>query len=155
MNIHISQTTKIPAIETRVVDESRKWLGTPYRHQGSRLGVGADCLGLVRGVWRALYGIEPDEPGPYSMDWAEKGGEDRLLEAAINYFEMTDQNIESGRLVLFRWNAAALAKHAVIMVSNTSFIHAYSGVGVVESPLVPSWRKKIAGVFAFPKTTTA
>ncbi len=28
------------------------WLGTPYRHQGRRKGVGCDCLGLVLGVWR-------------------------------------------------------------------------------------------------------
>lgn len=154
MNIHVGQTTEIPGVETRVVNEARKWLGTPYRHQGSRLGVGADCLGLVRGIWRELYGTEPEQPGPYAMDWAEKGSDDRLLEAALKHFEQKDQNIESGRLVLFRWNAAALVKHAGIIVSDTSFIHAYSGVGVVESPLVTAWRKKIAGVFEFPKITT-
>jgi NlpC/P60 family putative phage cell wall peptidase len=145
MNIHVK-----PAIETRVVDEARKWLGTPYRHQGSRLGVGADCLGLVRGIWRELYGIEPDEPGPYAMDWAEKGDDDRLLDAALKHFSKAENAPAFGQLVLFRWNASALAKHAGVMVSDTSFIHAYSGVGVVESPLVPAWRKKIAGVFAFP-----
>ena len=32
------------------------WIGTPYRHQASRKGVGCDCLGLVLGVWRELYG---------------------------------------------------------------------------------------------------
>ena len=53
----------------RVLDEARRWIGTPYRHQGTRLGVGCDCLGLVRGVWRALYGAEPETPGPYSPDW--------------------------------------------------------------------------------------
>jgi NlpC/P60 family putative phage cell wall peptidase len=145
MNIHVK-----PVIETRVVDEARKWLGTPYRHQGARLGVGADCLGLVRGIWRELYGIEPDEPGPYAMDWAEKGDDDRLLDAARKHFSRAENAPALGQLVLFRWNASALAKHAGIMVSDTSFIHAYSGVGVVESPLVPAWRKKIAGVFAFP-----
>lgn len=145
MNIHVK-----PAIEMRVVDEARKWLGTPYRHQGSRLGVGADCLGLVRGVWREIYGIEPEEPGPYAMDWAEKGVDDRLLEAALKHFKKFESAPAFGRLVLFRWNASALAKHAGIMISGNSFIHSYSGVGVVESPLVPAWRKKIAGVFAFP-----
>ena len=29
-----------------------RWIGTPYRHQASLKGVGCDCLGLVRGVWR-------------------------------------------------------------------------------------------------------
>jgi len=42
-----------------VVAEALTWLGTPYRHQASLKGVGCDCLGLVRGVWRAVYGPEP------------------------------------------------------------------------------------------------
>lgn len=139
-----------PTVEMRVVDEAREWLGTPYRHQGSRRQVGADCLGLIRGIWRELYGVEPETPEPYAMDWAEKGNDDRLLNAAITHFRPVDDAPNFGNLVLFRWNAEALAKHAGIMVSGTNFIHAYSGVGVVESPLVPAWRKKIAGVFAFP-----
>ena len=148
MNVHMKQTT-----EMRVVYEAKKWLGTPYRHQGSKLGVGADCLGLVRGIWRELYGKEPEAPGPYAMDWAEKGGEDRLHDAALKHFTVSEAKPVFGQLVLFRWNAEALAKHAGIMLSDTSFIHAYSGIGVVESPLVPAWRKKIAGVFSFPKTS--
>ena len=44
--------------------EARRWLGTPYRHQASRMGVGCDCLGLVRGVWRSLYGAEPEATPP-------------------------------------------------------------------------------------------
>jgi NlpC/P60 family putative phage cell wall peptidase len=138
-----------PTIEMRVVEEAGKWLGTPYRHQGSRKQVGADCLGLIRGIWREIYGDEPETPEPYAMDWAEKGDDDRLLNAAVKHFKAVNGSPSFGHLVLFRWHAGALAKHAGIMVSNTSFIHAYSGVGVVESPLVPAWRKKIAGVFAF------
>ena len=39
-----------------ILSEARDWLGTPYRHQASLKGAGCDCLGLVRGVWRALEG---------------------------------------------------------------------------------------------------
>ena len=39
-----------------IVAAARGWLGTPYRHQASVRGEGADCLGLVRGVWRELIG---------------------------------------------------------------------------------------------------
>lgn len=52
-------------LDRAVVAEAMDWIGTPYRHQASRKGVGCDCLGLVRGVWRALYGREPEAPGPY------------------------------------------------------------------------------------------
>ena len=36
-----------------IVAEARAWIGTRYCHQASVKGVGCDCLGLVRGVWRA------------------------------------------------------------------------------------------------------
>ncbi|MFY8139958.1 MAG: peptidase P60, partial [Caulobacter sp.] len=57
----------------RIVAAARGWLGTPYRHQASVKGVGCDCLGLVRGVWRELYGQEPETAPPYRPDWAETG----------------------------------------------------------------------------------
>jgi len=45
-----------------IVAEARSWIGTRYRHQGSLKGVGCDCLGLVRGVWRNCIGAEPELP---------------------------------------------------------------------------------------------
>jgi len=136
----------------RVVAEARRWIGTPYRHQGSRKGVGCDCLGLVRGVWRALYGEEPEAPGPYSADWAEAGGEDSLLDAARRHMaDMGDGEPVAGRLLVFRWRPRVPAKHVGIAVTADEFIHAYQGHGVLVSPLVPQWRRRIAGIFAFPR----
>jgi len=134
-----------------VVDEARKWIGTPYRHQGSTLGVGCDCLGLVRGIWRALYGREPEALKPYSADWAEAGGGDALLEAAKRHFvEKQIGDMAAGDLILFRWKPQHAAKHATIMSGPETFIHAYEGHAVMETHLVPHWKKRIAGVFAFP-----
>ena len=48
--------------EQRIIAAARGWIGTPYRHQASLKGVGADCLGLVRGVWREVMGDEPEPP---------------------------------------------------------------------------------------------
>ncbi|WEX07727.1 NlpC/P60 family protein [Chelativorans sp. AA-79] len=139
------------AAPAAVIAAALSWLGTPYRHQASRRGVGCDCLGLVRGVWMELYGGEPEPPGPYSMDWAEASGEERLLDAARRHFiECGRADLVPGRLVLFRWRQHLPAKHAGILVSGDAFIHAYEGRGVVTSALVPQWRRRIAGVFAFP-----
>ncbi len=55
---------------------------TPYRHQASLKGVGCDCLGLVRGVWRAVVGAEPERAPPYGRDWAEASGEEAFARAA-------------------------------------------------------------------------
>ena len=57
-------------MDSPVVDAARLWLGTPYVHQASVRGSGSDCLGLIRGVWRDLYGAEPEAPPAYTADWA-------------------------------------------------------------------------------------
>lgn len=139
----------------RIVDAARAWIGTPYRHQGSRKKVGCDCLGLVRGVWAELTGEQAQAPGAYAPDWAERAGNDRLLIAAQNHcgdaISLTDAM--PGDIVLFRWRAGVSAKHAGILSSSDHFIHAYEPVGVIESVLVPSWRRRIAAVHRIPLTS--
>ena len=138
-------------VRAAILDECRSWIGTPYRHQGSRKGVGCDCLGLVTGVWRAVYGSPPELPGPYAADWAEVGEEDRLLEAARRHCaEKQRDAMGAGYLLVFRWRPHLPAKHAGILVEPGRFVHAYEGVSVTISALVPQWRRRIAGTFAFP-----
>jgi NlpC/P60 family putative phage cell wall peptidase len=134
-----------------VVMLARGWIGTPYRHQGSRKGVGSDCLGLVRGVWRELYGWEPEKPGAYSADWAERTPGDRLMAAARRHLMPGRvDRMQPGDVLLFRWRPDLPAKHVGILSGADRFIHAYEQAAVVESALVPAWRRRIAGVFSFP-----
>ena len=63
------------AIDATIVALARGWIGTPYQHQASLKGVGCDCLGLLRGVWREYSGAEPESVPPYTPDWAECGGQ--------------------------------------------------------------------------------
>lgn len=138
---------------TLIVAAARAWLGTPYRHQGMRKGVGCDCLGLVRGVWAELYGAEPERPGPYASDWAECGGRELMIEAARRHcVEKPGRVVEAGDLILFRWRPHLPAKHAGIATAPARFIHAYQGNSVLESALVPQWKSRIAGLFRFPET---
>jgi len=58
---------------SQIVAKTRDWIGAPYQHQASLKGVGCDCLGLVRGVWRAVIGEEPERAPPYAPGWAEAG----------------------------------------------------------------------------------
>lgn len=60
------------ATRTDILAVARDWLGTPYVHQASTKGAGCDCLGLVRGVYREIYGGEPELPPPYTPDWNER-----------------------------------------------------------------------------------
>lgn len=131
---------------------AEQWIGTPYRHQGSKRGVGCDCLGLVRGIWREIYGHEPQQPPAYAPDWAERTRHDALYEAALVHFgaPIAMQNIQGGDVLLFRWREGFAAKHLGIFCAERGFIHAYEQNGVVLSPLVPQWRAKIAAIFRFP-----
>ena len=137
-------------IDERVVRAARGWLGTPYRHQGSRRGVGADCLGLLRGVWREVIGPEPDPVPPYTRDWAEIDPRDPLLRAAARHFPPTGA-IVPGAVLVFRWSPGASAKHCGIAVGSDRMVHAYAGAGVVESALPPAWRRRIAALRRFPE----
>jgi NlpC/P60 family putative phage cell wall peptidase len=129
------------------------WIGTPYRHQGATKGVGCDCLGLIRGVWRQIYGVEPERPQPYARDWAERGSQDRLFDAACRHFgaPLPREAMQPGDLLLFRWRPDMAAKHAGIFAGQKSFIHAYEQAAVIRSPLVPGWERRIAAVFRFPE----
>lgn len=134
-----------------IITEALTWIGTPYRHQGRRKGVGCDCLGLLIGVWEAIYGAAPEQPGAYAADWAEAGGADTFLQAARRHCsEKAATEMAAGDLILFRWRPHLPAKHAAILISRERFVHAYEGSAVVISALVPQWRRRIAGVFALP-----
>ena len=137
-----------------IVDTARAWLATPYVHQQSVRGAGCDCLGLLRGVWREVLGAEPETPPAYTMDWSEPQGEERLWAAARRHLIVKDIAAEAaGDLVLFRMRATGVAKHLGIIADvgkTPTFIHAYSGHGVVESPLSTPWRRRIVARFEFP-----
>lgn len=140
------------AVADAVVAEALTWLGTPYRHQSRRKGVGCDCIGLVLGVWRAVHGEMPEQPGPYAPDWAEAGDRERLLAGVRRHFvEKPLAAMSAGDLLVFRWRPHLPAKHAGILVGKDCFVHAYEGMAVSLSALVPQWRRRIAGVFSFPE----
>lgn len=135
-----------------VVAEALTWVGTPYRHQGVAKGVGCDCLGLVRGIWRAVYGWELQHPGPYAPDWAEAGQERLLAGLRRHFIERRTADVRPGDLLAFRWRPHLPARHLGVMVPQDRFIHAYEGAAaVVSSVLVPQWRRRIAASFAFPE----
>ena len=130
-----------------VLAVARRWIGTPYQHQTSCEGVGADCLGLVRGIWREVCGDEPAVVPAYTPDWSEMTKDERLPEAMERYFTPVSE-AALGDVLVFRLRS--VAKHLAVASAGGKIIHAYSGRGVVETPLSPAWERRIAGVFRFP-----
>ena len=147
----------------RIVSTARAWIGTPYHHQGSTKHAGTDCLGLVRGVYRELYGHEPEQPPAYTFSWGDYDSRELMIEAAARHLtvrvlaegKQTLYNAETlwreGDVLLFRARANAVAKHCGIVTGRDSMVHSYSGFGVVETS-IGIWGKRVAGLFSFPET---
>jgi NlpC/P60 family putative phage cell wall peptidase len=150
----------------RVVTIARTWIGTPYLHQASVKGAGADCLGLLRGVWRELYGTEPEIVPPYSPDWAEAAGDEVLHHALSRHLrEIPRDALAPGDVALFRMVRRGPAKHCGIIAlkqrsgsaykdslalekgGQRSLIHARQNRAVSEEPFSRFWHAKLA--FAF------
>jgi NlpC/P60 family putative phage cell wall peptidase len=141
-----------------IVAEAMSWKQTPYQHGQSLKGVGCDCLGLIRGVWRAVYGVEPVAIPPYSPDWAEMdAGEPLLSGLRMRCPEMAVEAAQAGDIIACQMHPGASVKHLAIMVAGRAgdktarIIHAYWGRAVVVSWLRPFWITRAVAAFSFPE----
>jgi NlpC/P60 family putative phage cell wall peptidase len=144
----MSRSQTAPA---RIIKATRRWIGTPYHDQASVRGIGCDCLGLLRGVWREFVGPEPMPVPPYSRDWGETGPVEVLAEAArAAMIELDAADARTGDVILFRMRAGAIAKHCGILSGSCKFIHAYERTGVIEELLTAAWQRRVTYAFRFP-----
>jgi NlpC/P60 family putative phage cell wall peptidase len=135
------------------------WRGTPYAHGMSVKGVGCDCIGLIRGVWREHLGSEPCLIPPYSPDWAEVSGGEQLIDGLSKVSQKLDMPMAiPGDILVFCMKPQAPAKHAAILIEGdrvadrqAKILHAYWGHAVVVSWLSPFWVRHINAAFRFPK----
>ncbi|MBL8590875.1 MAG: C40 family peptidase [Methylobacteriaceae bacterium] len=135
-----------------IVAAARGWIGTPYLHQASLKGVGCDCLGLLRGVWRETVGPEPEPVPPYAQDWPLARRDETLLAAALRHLTPRPvAELSPGDALVFRWRDHLPASHLAIAAPGARMIHAHDGACVAEVPLTDAWRRRLAGVFAFPR----
>jgi len=136
-------------IADEVMAAARRWVGTPYRHRAALRGVGCDCIGLVRGVWRELYGDEPAELPAYRADWRDGTHSAELLGLARR--RLVPGGMAPGAVLLFRIGAAMAPRHCGILLDGGRFVHAQEQLGVIEGNLTDGWRRRVTGTFGFPE----
>ena len=136
-----------------IVAAARGWVGTPYRHQAATLGAGCDCLGLLRGVWRHLYGDEPMAVPNYRADWRDGRHADELQATAETLLLRTEGEPRAGQVLLFRLGRTTAPRHCGIAVGAGRFVHSQEGLGVIEANLTEGWARRIAGLYDFPGVT--
>lgn len=134
-------------ILSNLIDITKSWVGTPYKHQHSTKGVGCDCLGLVRGVYKEFYGYTPEEAPPYSPTWAEAGDDEILLQAADRHLRPIDE-LEDGCVIIFRMRPTSIAKHCGIYIGDGKMVHAVSTRNVEEIHLNSFWNSRVAALYS-------
>jgi NlpC/P60 family putative phage cell wall peptidase len=138
------------------VAEARAWIGTPFRHGASLRGAGADCLGLIRGVWRAVVGPDPAAAVSYGPHWSALD-HGRLMDGLRSRMAQVDR-AAPGDVLALRLNGLGggpcAARHLGVLAERDgapTLIHAWSGRGVVESPMGEAWRRLVVARFRFPE----
>ena len=150
------QSSGFETSREHIVEIARTWLGTPYIHQASLKGVGCDCLGLLRGVWKDLYNQEAETPPPYTPVWAEMvpSGQEPMLEAAHRHLKpKAKADMLPGDVLLIRILPKGAIMHCGIVAPNNHIIHAYDRHCVIEEPIREAWKTRNLFVFEMPGVT--
>jgi cell wall-associated NlpC family hydrolase len=130
-----------PVSRQAVVATARRYLGTPFRHQGR--GDALDCVGLAFQVARDL-GLEPEDRAAYGR---QPHGLELKRELDARLRPIAKDQAQPGDVVLLAWRRLMPA-HAAILGDGPDgalvLIHADGQVGrVVEHRLDREWWGRI------------
>lgn len=137
-------------MRARIVAEARSWLGTPYHQDGlgrGVRGVGADCVGFVAGVARAL--------GLFTGELAHYGPlPDGTLLDRLGAYLVPVSDPKPADIVALRFDRVP---HHVGLLSDyhaggLGLIHCYlTSGGVVETCYDRTWQRRTVRVLRFPE----
>lgn len=130
-----------------VVAEARKFLGTPFRHQGRTMGVGIDCAGLIVGVGGNLGRLNFD-----TRAYSHMPDGVTMKRLCDTYLDRVDE-LGLGHVLLMKFKK--FAQHLAIVGDGSPFsiIHAYAEPRkCVEHRLDRVWMSRICGIYRFKGT---
>lgn len=116
-----------------VINEAISWVGTPY-HSGARIKhVGVDCGMLLLEVFEQCKMIDHVSVEPYPHDFHLHKSEELYLEWVKKYCDIIDGDPLPGDIAVFKFGRCV--SHAGIVTAWPRIIHAYVGLGVIESDI--------------------
>ncbi len=134
-------------MRTRIVEEGRKWINTPWRHQGRSIH-GIDCVGLLYAINAALKLSYYDIKG-YGRD-PEYDFVSHLIISGFTRIPL--QDAVSGDMLLFR--SSVRPTHVAILTDNRQgpyLLHASAKARkVVEEPYDHEWKALVISAWTFP-----
>jgi cell wall-associated NlpC family hydrolase len=127
----------------QVVEEARRWIGTPFAHQG-RNRHGVDCIGLLVVVAREL-GLSQYDFGGYGR---VPDGATILREAATQLEPVPIPERQPADIFVMRWTREP--QH-LGFISPRGVIHAWARHGgVVEVSLPDAWLRRFVACYRIP-----
>lgn len=133
------------ATRADIVTLARRYIGTPYRHQGRLIDVGLDCGGLILGVGKALNLLEWDAQPVYGRQ--PTGME---MQALCNeYLDLCAwEDRRAGNIGLFAFLGEP--QHLGILSGEGTVIHVYAAVRrCVEHRLDDVWTNRLRAVYSY------
>jgi cell wall-associated NlpC family hydrolase len=107
-----------------VVKEARKWIGTPYYHEGNVRGVGVDCGMLIVRVFVDTGLCSPFDPRPYPRDWFLHKSEEKYLGFILAHAKEVSRP-EPGDLMIWRYGRCYSHGAIVTGLSPLTVVHAF------------------------------
>ena len=142
----------------QVVFHARRWLSTPYVHQGRMRGKEADCL-FPLAICEELgimdkYGV-PIKADDYP-EYKRQPKDGFIHEEAVRrLLRKNAADLLPGDLVIMRYGARVPSHCGIVAefrsphYKTLTLIHC-DGDKIVEHALTGGWKRRIVGAFAFP-----
>jgi cell wall-associated NlpC family hydrolase len=136
-----------------MVEEARKWLGTPFHHQGRALGAGVDCAGVAVAVARA-FGLPCSDASRYARSPSEHTFRAVLAESCdpIPFDQLRPGDLMSFAFLYQEQHVAVVAPPAG-EGRPWRMIHAWQAAGrCVENDFDSSWQRRLRGCWRWKGT---
>lgn len=131
-------------LRQQIVCSARKRIGTPFKHQGRKAGVGLDCIGLVVDVFKEFY---PDIVNLDMTNYSRIPNKNKLKETLDLLLQPVDlYDADAGDIILFAYGKEP--QHVGILTEN-SVIHAYASVGRVIETSISKEDIRIVATYSF------
>lgn len=124
----VVKPVKVHKLRSKLVKESKTWLGTPYVYAKAEKGEGTDCSGMVMKVYLEVLDVKIPRNSAKQAEYCQK---------------IKRKDAQPGDLVFFATGKnPERVSHVGILVDDESFIHASSSKGVVISRMDNPWYAK-------------
>jgi NlpC/P60 family putative phage cell wall peptidase len=134
-----------------IVAEAKTWIGTPWRHQQSTKGVGADCArGLIVGVARELGLPEAAafETCPEFRGYGREPDPKMVLAACLRFLDPATELLP-GNILYLRVPKVTQPMHFALVVDPGWMIHALLDREVMLQRMNDACRSRVVRIFSY------